>query len=160
MNKCRVCLCSKNINDMAFRGKKLTLTCLKCSEERRAKDYCEHNTRFHDCTTCNDPIIRRTTSIIHGSRIADKKHNRKCDLDFSWVLEQITTNSNCVYCDIELQYLGSYLPSFATIDRVNDLIGHTKDNCVISCRSCNCSQRKFLHPNYWNIVNTLKHNIK
>jgi hypothetical protein len=127
-----------------LRGKsKLTNTCKDCSVLRKEKDYCHCGVRFHDCTTCNDPIIRRATSMIHGSRIADRKHNRKCDLDFSWVLEQITTNSKCIYCDIELGYVAPYLPNHCTIDRKNDNIGHTKDNCVISCRSCNCYQNKY-----------------
>lgn len=144
LRKCRMCSQTKNETDFVLRGKsKITNTCKDCSTLRKSKDYCPCGVREHDCTTCNDPIIRRTTSMIHGSRIADKRHNRKCDLDFSWVLEQITTNPNCVYCDIELGYMASYLPNHCTIDRKNDNIGHTKDNCVIACRSCNCYQNKY-----------------
>jgi len=154
-NKCRVCLCSKNINEMVFRGKKLTATCKDCSSKRRAKDYCPCGVREHDCTHCNDPIVRRATSMIHGSRIADKKHNRVCDLDFTSVLNKVVDTPNCIYCDIELQYLSPYLPNHCTIDRINNDIGHTINNCVISCRKCNCANYKFLSPKYQEII--MKH---
>lgn len=152
MKSCRVCLNSKPETDFALRGSKPTLTCIDCSELRRKKDYCEHNTRFHDCTHCNDPIIRRATSMLHGSRIADKKHNRKCDLDFTSILHKIVDTPCCVYCDVELGFFAPYLPNFATIDRKNDNIGHTIENCVIACRSCNCYQRKYLQTKYKEII--------
>lgn len=160
MGKCRICEETKIETDFVLRGKsKITNTCKDCSVLRKEKDYCPCGVRFHDCTNCSDPIVRRATSMIHGSRVADKKHNRNCDLDFSTVLYKIVDTPHCTYCDIELCYVGSYLPNFATIDRINDLIGHTNENTLLSCRSCNCYQRKFLQPNYWNIVNTLKQNI-
>ena len=143
MNKCRICEEIKNNIGMVYRGKKLTKTCKDCSDKRRAKDYCIHNTRYHDCPHCQDPIIRRAMSMIHGSRISDKKKGRTCDLDFNWVLEQITINSKCKYCDIELGYIAPYLPNHCTIDRLDDNIGHLKSNCVVSCRSCNCYQNKY-----------------
>jgi len=141
--KCRMCLLVKPETDFVVRGKsKITNTCEDCSLTRRKKDYCVHNKREHDCYECGDPIIRRTTSIIHSSRIADKKKSRMCDLDFTSVLNKIVDTPNCVYCGIEFQYIAPYLPNFATIDRINDNIGHTNDNTLIACRSCNCSHNK------------------
>ena len=156
LRKCRMCSQTKNETDFVLRGKsKITNTCKDCSTLRKSKDYCPCGVREHDCTTCNDPIVRRTTSMIHGSRIADKKHNRKCDLSFTIVLNKVVDNPNCIYCDVELQYIAPYLPNHATIDRVNNLIGHTNENCVISCRRCNCANYKFLSPKYNEIL--LKH---
>lgn len=143
MNKCRVCSESKNNTDMIYRGKKLTATCIQCSNKRKEKDYCECGIRYHDCPHHTDPLIRRATAIIHSSRISDKKKNRICDIDFRWAIDQVTQNPNCFYCDIELNYLAPYLPNHCTIDRKNDSIGHTKDNCVIACRSCNCYSNKY-----------------
>ena len=148
IKKCRMCAQTKNETDFVLRGKSITNTCKDCSELRKNKDYCLHNRREHDCYECVDPIIRRATSMIHGSRIADRKHNRKCDLDFTTVLNKIIDTERCVYCDIPLQYIAPYLPNHATIDRVNDDIGHTIDNCVIACRRCNCNNYKFLSPVY------------
>ena len=159
LRKCRVCLNSKSETDFVLRGSKPTATCNDCSEERKKKDYCEHNTRYHDCSICHDPVIRRASSMLHGSRIADKKKGRICDLTFTSILHKIIETPCCVYCDVELGFLAPYFPNFCTIDRIDDNIGHTNENCVISCRGCNCSSRKFLQPNYWNIVNTLKHNL-
>jgi hypothetical protein len=152
LRKCRMCEQTKIETDFVLRGKKLTATCKECSIARRSKDYCPCGVREHDCTHCNDPIIRRATSMIHGSRISDKRHNRICDLDFTSVLNKVVDTPNCIYCDIELQYLSPYLPNHATIDRINNNIGHTINNCVISCRRCNCANYKFLSPKYNEII--------
>lgn len=152
IKSCRICNELLGENMFVMRGKKLTATCIQCSQKRKEKDYCECGTRYHDCPHHTDPLVRRATAIIHSSRISDKKKNRECDIDFRWAIEQITTNTTCSYCDINLQYLSPYLPNHATIDRLNDAIGHTKDNCVIACRMCNCYQRKFLQPKYFEIV--------
>jgi hypothetical protein len=152
LRKCRMCEQTKIETDFVLRGKKLTATCKECSIARRSKDYCPCGVREHDCTHCNDPIIRRATSMIHGSRISDKRHNRVCDLDFTSVLNKVVDTPNCIYCDIELQYLSPYLPNHATIDRINNNIGHTINNCVISCRRCNCANYKFLSPKYNEII--------
>jgi hypothetical protein len=143
MINCRVCLQPKNNNEMVWRNTKMTHTCIDCSKKRKEKDYCFHNKREHDCPECVDPLVRRATAIIHSSRISDKKRGRVCDLDFTWSIDQITKTPNCSYCNVELQYLAPYIPNFATIDRINDSLGHTKDNCVIACRSCNCGQNKY-----------------
>ena len=141
MESCRVCTLGKS--QFVMRGSKATKTCIECSEKRRVKDYCEHNTRFHDCPYCQDPIVRRATSMVTGSRIADKKKGRECDLTFQSVLNKIIDSPSCTYCDIELQYVAPYLPSFCTIDRKTDTIGHTNENTCIACRSCNCYQNKY-----------------
>jgi hypothetical protein len=143
MKSCRVCHESLGESMFVMRGSKITNTCIECSNKRKQYDYCHHNTRYHDCPECTDPLVRRATAIIHSSRISDKKKNRICDIDFRWAINQITQNPKCNYCDIELQYLAPYLPNHATIDRKNDTLGHTKDNCVIACRGCNCYQNKY-----------------
>jgi hypothetical protein len=158
LRKCRVCLNSKPETDFVLRGQKLTATCIACSEERRKRDYCEHNTRYHDCSICHDPIVRRATSILHSSCISDKKKGLTNDLTFTSILHKIIDTPQCAYCNIDLQYVACYLPNHATIDRIydTDLSGnhmpHTIQNTLLACRSCNCSQRKYLQPNYNEVV--------
>jgi hypothetical protein len=84
-----------------------------------------------------------------SSRISDKKKGRIFSLDFTSVLDMVMDTRNCTYCNIELQYANPYLSDFCTIDRIDDSIGHTNENCVIACRACNCAQKKFLTPNYY-----------
>jgi hypothetical protein len=47
-----------------------------------------------------------------------------------------------------MQYTHSYDDDFATIDRVDNSIGHVKSNCVIACRQCNCSNGRYLSPKW------------
>lgn len=50
----------------------------------------------------------------------------------------------CSYCVDELfiLYKECYYPKQWTLDRIDNDLYHTKDNCVISCLSCNKSKRR------------------
>jgi hypothetical protein len=43
---------------------------------------------------------------------------------------------NCYYCECELQYV-LYQSDMATIERIDNELGHIKSNCVLACRDCN-----------------------
>jgi len=146
MKVCRMCNNSKI--KFVCRGSKETNTCEDCSEYRKSKDYCEHGVRYHDCHCCIDPIVRRATSMVHSSKISDKKANRDCDLDFEFTMNMICDNPKCYYCDVSLDYENSYNDEFCTIDRIDNNIGHVRFNCVIACRKCNCYNYKFLTEKY------------
>jgi len=156
MLQCRVCHVIKEKDMFINRGYLLTATCIECSKSRRNRDYCEHEVRSHDCYLCQCPLTRRATAMITGSRVSDKKHSRVCNLDFQTVFNKICDTPNCTWCGIEMQTNNPYLDDFMTCDRVSDDLGHLNSNTVIACRKCNCSQRKYLQPDYWNIVNGLK----
>jgi hypothetical protein len=149
MNTCRVCKEIKENSEFINRGYLLTATCIDCSKDRKNRDYCQHEVRSHDCYLCQCPLTRRATAMITGSRVSDKKKNRICNLTFTSVLDMVMDTRTCTYCNVELQYTNPYLGDFCTIDRLNDDIGHTIENCLISCRQCNCGQRKYLTPNYY-----------
>jgi hypothetical protein len=149
MEFCRCCKFAQPLENFVVRGKNtVTKTCITCSEHRKDKDYCLHGTREHDCKKCSDPIVRRATAMVHSSRISDKKKNRYCDLDFKFTINAVCQTPNCHYCDVPLQYERPYEKDFCTIDRINNDLGHLKDNCVISCRQCNCYNYKFLSPKW------------
>jgi hypothetical protein len=87
---------------------------------------------------CVDPIIRRATSIVQASRIADKRNGMNTDVDFAWAIDAVCSTPECYYCEVPMQYTSPYENDFATVDRVDNTLGHLKKNCVIACRSCNC----------------------
>jgi hypothetical protein len=149
MNTCRVCKEIKENSEFIMRGTQ-TQCCIECSKDRKTRDYCQaHNRRQHDCYLCVDPLVRRASSMVTGSRVSDKKKGRICTLTFTAVLDLVMDTRKCTYCDIELQYCNPYIPDFCTIDRIDNRLGHTIENCLISCRQCNCGQRKYLTPNYY-----------
>lgn len=86
------------------------------------------------------------TMIVRRSKIIDMEYN----LDYDKFLKLIY--SNCYYCgecgtnkwkDRELKNLGEKEPFFIIyngIDRVDNSIGYTNENCVPCCRFCNAAK--------------------
>lgn len=145
MKSCRVCKLSKDEDSFVSRGFKKTNCCLDCSTERATSDYCDHGTRYHDCRFCIDGRLISARMTLHSSKTKDKRVKHENDLDFQHLSNMFFTNDNCYYCHVTLQHEYPYASDFATLERLNDDIGHTKENTVIACRYCNCGQRKFLH---------------
>jgi hypothetical protein len=78
---------------------------------------------------------------ISHSRHTDKKNNRYDADNFidKCFLEGLVEDNggNCYYCHTEIQYK-TYGKTLATIERLDNSIGHSKSNCVVACLSCNC----------------------
>lgn len=113
--------------------------CKYCGGE----NICEHKRIRTICRECmDDPIKMTIKNWIRQSKQSDRKKNR---LDLSNLIDTnfcknlVKEYTNCIYCKIELQYR-MYNGSLATIERINNDIGHIKSNCVIACRTCNYSK--------------------
>jgi hypothetical protein len=77
----------------------------------------------------------------------DKKANREIDtenyIDCDYILENYKNNNNCKYCGCTFELnidVDNNVVSNITCDRINNSLGHTKNNCVLSCIICNCSK--------------------
>ena len=122
-----------------------------CEHERRRSNckecggsqICKHDIRRSRCKKCNDEIHITIRNWIHHSKTNDKKNNRFDEtnyIDYDFCKDLIQESGKfCYYCDIELQYI-EYNSTLATIERLDNDIGHIKDNCVIACRTCNLSR--------------------
>jgi len=171
--KCPRCKCYRTEDDFIKEGR-LLKSCINC--RNHAKNYrlkhqmcihnlqkyfckecdgtqiCKHKLQRCYCKTCSDPIkvsIRRW--IIH-SKETDKKYNRfDADrfIDKCFLKELVKDYPNCYYCEVKLQYVDNN-DTLATIERLNNNIGHIKSNCVLACRQCNLTkvgQRNLQHSN-------------
>ena len=83
----------------------------------------------------------RPTKIITDARKADKKKGLICDLDKEWVREQI--GKECSYCG-ETNVL-------MTLDRIDNSLGHSKENVVPACMRCNYL-RKDMPIEAWKVL--------
>ena len=113
--------------------------CIECG----GGSICEHELQRNNCKKCGD-VIKITIRNWINSKQKDKKYNRydeinHIDYEFCKGLIQ-ESGKNCYYCDIELQYI-EYNDTLATIQRMDNSIGHIKENCVIACRSCNFNDK-------------------
>ncbi len=76
-------------------------------------------------------------------RRQDKNRNRKTDIDFNFFYKTIINQKfRCYYCK---KYCDKHGKNCFTLDRKDNDLGHLKENCILSCRSCNTKKnnRKF-----------------
>jgi hypothetical protein len=134
---CRVC---KNTNkEWAVRYIDTeTATCMECSAKRKTKDYCEHGKRYHDCRTCVDG---RIISAQNWYKVV--KQDKIDDFTINDLIEMANRGDKCYYpfCSKPLQYDNPHVDDFATLERLNNNIRHTKENCVVACWRCNVVER-------------------
>jgi len=111
-------------------------TCKLCG----GSQICEHEKQRKTCRLCSDEIHITIRNWISQSKKNDKKYNRYDEtnyIHYEFCKELIQEcGKTCYYCDIELQYI-EYNSTLATIERLDNDIGHIKENCVIACRTCN-----------------------
>jgi len=112
-----------------------------CCKECGGLGICEHGKSKAQCKLCSDEIKVTITTMIHCSKVSDKKYDRyDADnfIDRCFVESLIEEYPYCYYddCKVELQYV-EYQNDLATIERLDNSIGHIKSNCVICCLGCN-----------------------
>ena len=109
---------------------------------------CQHNKERRHCKLCSDPLKITIKNMIRSSKCSDKKYDRYdvCNfVDYSFLENLLDDYSHCCYpdCNKELQII-HYRDDLATIERLDNSIGHIKSNCVICCFKCN-NMRKSNH---------------
>jgi hypothetical protein len=104
---------------------------------------CEHDKFKQICYLCNDPVVLTIKQMVHSSKASDIKKNRYDPIHFieyDFVQQLITDcQDKCYYCKCEMQYT-YFTKNKATIERLDNSIGHIKSNCVIACWDCNNKQ--------------------
>lgn len=139
--------CKKNLNVTNFKIKpngniyKSCSGCIVKQIEYNERTKCPCGNQTQHCKVCNDPIKVTIQNMIAGSRQRDKQYNRFdannfIDTDF---LNGLTNDQKYCYwqdCGVEMQYI-TYTNDLATIERLNNTIGHIKSNCVLACMRCN-----------------------
>jgi hypothetical protein len=89
--------------------------------------------------------------------------------NYKWELEKQDfkklTKQNCFYCNIEpVQILANgrgyedYL--YNGIDRIDNSLGYTKDNCVSCCKLCNRSKSTLSYKEFINWIESVYNHIK
>jgi len=114
--------------------------CVECN----GSQICKHKLQRQRCKTCSGPIKVSIQSWISSSKQSDRKYNRYDPdrfIDKCFLKELIKDFPNCYYCKVELQFINNN-DTLATIERLDNSIGHIKSNCVFACRKCNYSRAK------------------
>jgi hypothetical protein len=147
--KCSNCKQYKIADDFK-KDDKVLKTCIKCRMKstkskfkNKSKRKCIHIRCKYNCKLCGDEKKITIQNIIMGSRSADKIRNQYDIVNFidkSFLKNLIEDcNDKCYYCKCKLQYIIRQ-PNLATIERIDNSIGHIKSNVVIACYLCNVSR--------------------
>ena len=115
--------------------------CKKCV----GSQICSHNREKNYCKKCSDPVKVSIKQWIFSSRQYDKMRNiYDADrfIDKCFLEGLIEDYKQCYYgdCKVNLQYT-EYQDDLATIERLDNSIGHIKSNCVLCCLKCNVSKK-------------------
>lgn len=90
------------------------------------------------------PIGQAARNSLYCNFRTSSRHRKK---EFTLSKEEFNalTSSNCYYCDaspslthMQKGYNGAYV--YNGLDRLDNTLGYTKDNCVPSCLSCNMAK--------------------
>jgi hypothetical protein len=146
---CVRCRKVKDLEEFIKPGRfKVTKMCAACRVkdlENNRKRHCEHGRHPSECKICSDPVEVTLKKMIRDSKKSDIKYKRYSleeQVDYEYLIQLAGQYENCPYvdCQIELQY-ELCTNSLATIERLNNAIGHTKANCVFCCQQCNNRKR-------------------
>ena len=110
-------------------------------KECEGSQICPHSRQKQTCKKCSDPIKVNIKQWIFSRRQYDKKRNiYDADrfIDKCFLKGLIEDYKQCYYgdCKVNLQYT-EYQDDLATIERVDNSIGHIKSNCVLCCLKYN-----------------------
>jgi hypothetical protein len=157
MRTCRDCNQIKDETEFAtqrYKGQfRFRSYCKKChnkknkeslSSERRRETRKRKSARRYEKLNIlieNGSIPHLARRILQDCKNSDKRHGRITDLDFAYIQEAI--EHPCVYCG-EMNYRRS-------LDRIDNALGHTKENVVTACVRCNLT-RSTMPYEAWLIV--------
>ena len=108
-------------------------------------------------------ILKEIENKISSYRQQDllKKHFDEKEFITSEILipKMVESNMKCYYCSCEMFILYENVREMSqwSVDRIDNSIGHNKDNFVLSCLNCNIKRRKrssdkFLFSKHLNII--------
>ena len=94
-----------------------------------------------------------------------QSHDRSKNLESNLTIDYLNAllliqNNKCYHCDHELKYgIGHKDLSQISIDRIDNNIGHTINNCVISCLFCNYAKNSSKLDCYQDFITVLKYGM-
>lgn len=105
-------------------------------------------------------ILKHVTQKIAGYRAQDIKkslYEPEKLVDISYVLKTLENAENiCYYCKkpVQVLYEKAREPTQWSLDRIDNSIGHNKENVVIACLQCNVG-RKTMHQGRYEFTKQL-----
>jgi hypothetical protein len=116
-------------------------TCIPCN----GSSTCIHQRQRLCCKECQNPLDITISRMVRSSRSSDRAKNRydaNNHIDTCFI-SGLFEDFECCYwsdCKVVMQHK-EYRDDLATIERIDNSIGHIKSNCVLACLNCNLSRK-------------------
>jgi hypothetical protein len=107
-----------------------------------------------DVSSINCLVKSQIQDKIRGYKSQDNLKKKFCaekNIDFEFVVELLQNSGmNCFYCknDVLLLYENVRDPRQWSIERIDNDMGHNKDNVKIACLNCNLRRRTMYFQRY------------
>jgi len=142
--KCIRCNQYKNRNCFLSKNCRVVKNCNVCRQkalEQINETKCnDHNRIESQCRECSNPVKKIVINMVKKSKFTDKQNGKYDPVNFvdKCFIENMIDDCNdrCYYCEERIQYV-HYDWNLATIERLDNSLGHIKSNVVIACRDCN-----------------------
>lgn len=125
----------------------------ECGKEKIISGAALRKGRTRSCGCLFEEVNRRKrkapfTVLYNKILWAAKSTNKECGLKFEEFLE-FTRLSKCHYCNRDLEWTahrshGAKAYTGYNLDRMDNLMGYSKENCVVCCPICNHVKGKIL----------------
>ena len=141
----KVCTkCNKSYKKAMFsRNNKICVCCNHCAKDMQ-KWYVK-NRQTWIAKVCAYSRKNWPQKIVANSRVSDT--NKKYSWDKSeYVTAKFPLNQYqlqegiCYWCGTEMQMRNRQLDNGLTIERLDNSLPHTRNNCVLACYQCNCKK--------------------
>jgi len=115
---------------------------------------------YNDIQTYQSEIKGKLNGYKHQDR--EKRRDIENIISFDDIIAKlIASKLKCYYCkgDVNILYSNVKQDNQWTLERINNDIGHTNDNCEICCLKCNLKRRcmpSYLYKNSKEIGNVIK----
>lgn len=156
-----------------------------CTKKKRKNGFCIKHGAKEYCTIegcnkvlqlegkcdehfCSGNIIRIGKRLINNTKRNDKEYKgntrvnpRENTLSCDHIVSLYDKNKNCHWCNfpVKLELGGNFDLDRISIDRIDNTIGHTNDNCVISCIFCNYAKNVYTKEQWIQTIDILNGNI-
>ena len=95
--------------------------------------------------------IQNKINSYRSQDIQKKKYQESLFVDFPFVIQiLIESNLDCFYCKKKVQIIYEIVrePFQWSLERIDNEMGHNKDNVKIACLSCNLRRRTMYHERF------------
>ena len=122
--------------------------------ENQYKILCEIQNQYNSENQVHRFVISQIKNKIYGYSFQDEtkeKFSVSEFVDLSGVLQKLVDcRMECFYCKKKVKLLYEYVreESQWTLERINNKLGHNKDNVEVACLECNLRRRTMYHERF------------